>query len=440
MYFNSVSRKIILLVTFLCLTIAGFTQIDTTIKLDILRAPSSPAATLLNMSDADIQKPTDPTSLMTTIRNATNNFTNIPKSFALDLAPFKLFGKKYVDTRYLEDTKKQFRQSTVLSLAVNTVEKNDSVPNSVNKTQLGIGLKFALVRGKINKETKDALETIYSFQKTDENLIREIRTNDDEANSLQKTHNLLFKDSVRIEREIALLSAGGENAKRATDSLKIQLAVIKLKKDETDSLLSARIFKISSDSDYIKKAKALKIDDINEKIKKQAAKIKLERIGFSLDFAAGTVVDFLDNKMNSSYITKAGGWLTGGYTDEKTSSSLLFIVRYLYNPKTAVADPNLKLENLHTLDFGGRFIINTFEKKLQISAESIYRSILNKASAKSSYRILFNAEYEVGVNQKLTFTFGRNFDGETYKGGNIISALNLILGFGNEKISKKPSN
>ena len=140
----------------------------------------------------------------------------------------------------------------------------------------------------------------------------------------------------------------------------------------------------------------------------------------------------------TSFITKTGTWLTGGWTSKKSSLSLLFITRYLYNPKTSFADPNLKLENLHTLDFGGRFIATPMEKKLLLSAEGIYRSILNKAVATSSWRLIFNAEYEIDTNKRLTFSFGRNFDGETYKGGNVISALNLLLGFGKEKVSNKP--
>jgi hypothetical protein len=395
-------------------------QYDTTIKIDLLRAPSSPASTLLGLSNSDIEKPTDVSSFMASLRNATSNFTSIPKSFAIDFAPFKMLGGKYLDTKYLENNKHRFRQTSVVSLAFNTVEKNDSVINSVGKTQIGIGFKFALARGRLSAETRNAFAAIYKLQETDEELLRDIITNDPVSLDLKNKKNQLFRQ---------LKFYNGINAKAQVDSIKNLIA-------ENKVLDSIRTDLITNDSNYQQRAKALKIDDLNAKIKKEVDKIKLERFGFNLDFSAGTVMDFLNNKVNNSYITKSGAWLTGGYTDEKTSSSLLFIVRYLYNPKTSFADPNLKVENLHTLDFGGRIVATLMEKKLLLSGEVIYRSILNKANATSSSRLIFNAEYEVGLNKRLTFSFGKNFDGETYKGGNIISSLNLLVGFGKEKISK----
>jgi hypothetical protein len=47
--------------------------------------------------------------------------------------------------------------------------------------------------------------------------------------------------------------------------------------------------------------------------------------------------------------------------------------------------------------------------------------------------MLFNADYALFKNQKLTFSFGRDFDGTISKDGNLIAALTLIAGFGNKR-------
>jgi Tol biopolymer transport system component len=44
--------------------------------------------------------------------------------------------------------------------------------------------------------------------------------------------------------------------------------------------------------------------------------------------------------------------------------------------------------------------------------------------------LVFNAAYDIGQNQQLTFSFGRNFDGTITKDGNLIAALNFVKGFG----------
>ncbi len=47
--------------------------------------------------------------------------------------------------------------------------------------------------------------------------------------------------------------------------------------------------------------------------------------------------------------------------------------------------------------------------------------------------LVFNADYAIWKNQKLTFSFGKNFDGAISKGGNLIAALTFLAGFGNKR-------
>src|SRR5258705_3520125 len=138
---------------------------DTAIKIDVLRAPSSPASTMLGMSPSDIEKPTDITAFMASLKNATNNFTTIPTNFSIEFAPFHLLNKtRPLDSKSLVENKENFRRSFVISLGIKKEEKNDSVPGSKSKTEFGVGVKFAIIRGEIDDNSKKAFQNIWNFQ------------------------------------------------------------------------------------------------------------------------------------------------------------------------------------------------------------------------------------------------------------------------------------
>ncbi|HRG24469.1 MAG TPA: hypothetical protein PLL23_08755, partial [Chitinophagaceae bacterium] len=115
--------------------------------------------------------------------------------------------------------------------------------------------------------------------------------------------------------------------------------------------------------------------------------------------------------------------------------SSLFILRYLYNPTTLFAGPSglLKGGKLSTFDMGGRFLLDVSREKFVLSAEALYRSILGSSTVDPSWRLVMNAEYDLGSNRKLTFAFGRDFDGTISKGGNLVAMINLIAGFGGDR-------
>ena len=46
---------------------------------------------------------------------------------------------------------------------------------------------------------------------------------------------------------------------------------------------------------------------------------------------------------------------------------------------------------------------------------------------------MFNIDYAILKNQKLTFSFGKNYDGTTTKDGNLIATLGMVFGFGNKR-------
>lgn len=383
-----------------------FSQEEEEINLDLLRAQASPAANLLGIANSDIEKPTDLKSLMVSLRQGTGNFSSLPTSFAVDVAPFKLNGK-YQNLIDSTNFSQSFKQSLVLSFGFKSIEKDDL--NIEDKSRLGIGAKFSLIRGKFNKETTEILAKVYAYH-----IDRQKR-----IEVLEKDEDLLkyFNDKKRLLEELKAIESSKD-----PDYLKLDAKITEITRLENN-----RISLLVKEHD-------IKFVELDDKIKKDVQEIKLERYKFFLDMSMGTVLDFRNNKFNNSQVTKVGGWLTGGYNWEKHPSTLIFIVRYLYNPDSPLANPELKKENLHTLDMGSRLVFKLFDEKFLMSGECIYRSILNKSDLESSWKYVLNFEYEVAKNQRLTFSFGRNFEGEYEKKGNLIVALNLLIGLGKIKL------
>jgi hypothetical protein len=285
--------------------------------------------------------------------------------------------------------------------------------DSLKTTKAAIGIKFSIIRPRWTKSTEKAYTDLVDAQK-------ELLADAKNYEKQQEIYQVYL--TKRLER------AELEDHDVLTDA---QKARIKQLKAEIDSLQ----IQINEDVN----AKLAVSSAAFAKVQKAATSFKSERKGAFLDFNTGLALDFPDNRFDNSYVYKAGAWLTGGYESGNSGITSMFIARYLYQPNVIFADAlgKLSTDKVSTFDAGARFLVNAFNDKFNVSGEALYRSILGESQLDASWRLILNAEYDIGKNQKITFSFGRNFDGGITKGGNLVSALNFIAGFGGErKITK----
>ena len=385
------------------------------VDLNLLNSPSNPAFNLMGVSTNAIDKPTDLNSFRISVQNATSSFTRFPSNYAVEFSPASLFDKKSQTLSKFNSKKFNdvFWQSFSVSFAYTKSNFEDKeTDDSTSFTKLGIGLKFSLLRPRWNTATVNKVENFYAL----------------ERKVLDAYNNRLGMDSTigAIQKEI------DEQKKQPPSSTRsATIFALVQKKDSIKKEFEGRINAEIADSAKIKSNLA---DAITE-LQKYSMGMKIERIGFFLDFASGFALDFPDNKFDKSLVSKAGAWLTGGYESGNKGFSFLGIGRYLYQPDKIFADDSgkIKTKNISTFDAGARVALNAFQGKFSLNAEAIYRSVLNKNVIKPSWRFTFNAEYSVGLNQKITFAFGRNFNSTITKDGNLIAALNFIKGFGSNK-------
>lgn len=376
------------------------------IGINLLNAPSNPAFNLMGISPSSIDRPTDLSAFRLSLQNATNSFTKLPTNYAVEISPAAMFDKNSRTLKKLTEggLKNTFWQSLSVSIGITQSDKEDKETNDENSfTKIGFGLKFSLVRPGMVR----ALDSFYLLAS---------QTLDEYEKKKQK----YFASNSRLKEIETLMQTAPASDIAALNAERTQIR---------ESLFK----KIAEDSTDILKTASNKLKEYT------VDRLKFDRHGGFLDFASGVALDFPDNRFDNSSVSKAGAWLTGGYDDTRKGISIAGIGRWLFQPDKIFADDRgtLKSKNIHTLDGGVKLTVTALKGKFNFSSEYIYRSVLTKNVIPSSWRLVFNTEYDVGFNQKLTLAIGRNFDGAISKSGNIIAALNFIKGFGSTK--KLPS-
>jgi hypothetical protein len=393
------------------------------IEFDALKAPVSPASSLLGFAQSDIDKPTDVSEFMLSMQSASNNYSKIPSNFAIDIAPFWILKNKNrgdITTLGLEKSNggNVIPQTFVLSIAV---KNTDSTTFAFNKesTYAGVGFKFYIYRGNYDEETKVKLSKIYALQKVRLDFMNK---------NQEEVYEALPEEIISLKEKRKQIFNGIDIEDKSEDNLKL-IELLYNRAEKLDKEIEEKIEQLLS-----KNKNSENSNVINEKIKKLASEFQLTRVGFTWDIAGGISGEFHNKSINQGKIYNAGIWTTIGYTTEK-SGAFIGLLRYLYNPERIAAIENITntFENTSTLDAGIRYILGQPQARFNASLEAIYRSFLSNSTSANNWRLMVNLDYAVVKNQKLTFSFGKNYDGTTIKDGNLIATLGTVFGFGNKK-------
>ena len=381
---------------FLCATIKAQDTLE--VNVDVLKEIQSPAANLLGIANTDIAKPNDPTAFMLNLSQATNNFTEVPVNYAVDLAPAWLLGAKKIDAdKYLKnELGSNIWQTLVVSLAVNNADVTIDTATLKN-TAFAAGIKFSLLRGKVSKETKRKLNASLDLSRKAnyerDAIIQELLSNSQEWKDLQ----IMLQQDGLSENEIKLLQLQGQIILE-----NIHEQALSIQKDYGDQFRD-----IASDLNF-------------------------ERKGFKLDFNAAASFNFLDQVYSNGINDKIAAWLTMSY-DASDEFSLLGIARYLFNPDASfLNDSDIMItDDLSLFNAGVKL---QYEKgDFSFSGEYLFQNAFDSQEVDSGYKFIVNAKYVVSKNLVLTLSFGRDFNNMITRDGNVISALNFVKGFGSKR-------
>ena len=392
-------------------------QKDTVVNFDQLRAPSSPAFNLLGISPTDIERPKNPTDFAFSVGNASNNLSTVPKSYALEIAPFWVFGGKSSFEQFIDNKNvgNNIKQTFVFSLGSTTA---NSVKDSSEFRQIGISVKFSILRGNVGKE----------FTKWDSTVTKVLTQYTESSKKIRDSLRNADTAAINQLRKLRLQSVTSDPEKAAAIAKAIQSMV-----DAQNTKALALIHKNDSTKN---KAYVTQLSQLSNQT-------SFRRYGFTMDWAAGTVIDFPDSSFNRSYLSKFATWLTFGY-EGQNGSNIMFLVRYAANFNRFYRnDLNQVVKDIDIgdLDLGLR-LYKDFTDKLTLSAEYINRLPFYNDNNYTSNHVStpsrtdkydFSLNYKVGKNQNLSFTYGKNFDNTVVKSGNLIAAVNYMIGLGSAR-------
>ena len=409
------NKSIFLSITFLMIISIGnlFGQDEDdklALEFDKMLSPGSPAANLLGVTESEIQKPSEPAKIISSFYNASNNFSAVPTSYALDIAPLWLFSSKSISWKEYTSQNvplNNITQTLTLSFAI----KSDTTDvGDLSSLGMATGFKISIYRGKIDESSKETIQTIFDDQLVILNQVNAIDfTGDSIFGTLLDAQDLLMNFELDIDDELQ-----SEEFKEA-------------KKQSDKRLQDLRDNEFSNAIEYLK--------DIKDSIQYDP----ITRTGFKLDLAGGFVFDFPENDLSYSELFKAGIWLTPGY-EFKKGVSFYGIVRYLYNPELEYDvkdEDSSQFKKSNTGDIGLRLLYEPPKSNVKISGEAIYRytapkSITNEITANKTYRLVLNTEYQLKKDLSINLSIGRNFDGTINKVGNIFTAISFLGAIGQE--------
>lgn len=393
------------------------------VELDLLKAPVSPASNLLGFAQSEIDKPTDVTDFMATIQSASDNFSKLPSNFAIDIAPFWLTKSKSlgdISTVGLQNSYggNVIPQTLVLSFAVKNVDST-TVNYNANSTYAGFGFKFHIYRGNYDTKTQEKLNQIVKLQQKKLELMK---------NNSDQVYDNLSEEILELRKKREKLFDGIDTDDDSPENLQL-IELLSIRAGKIDAEIEEKIEKLLEQNESTEE-----VSSLDEKVKAIASDFQLTRIGFTWDFAGGISGEFQNKSFNQGKIYNAGIWTTFGYTTEK-AGAFLGLVRYLNNPERIFALDNTinELNSVSTFDMGFRYILGGTQSKFNASLEAVYRSYLSDFEADNSWRLILNLDYAIVKNQKITFSFGKNYDGTTTKDGNLVAALGTVFGFGNKR-------
>ncbi len=413
-------------------------EIDTTVSLDVLTVPNSPAFNLLEISPGAVDKPTTPIDFAISFANASNNFSLIPKNYAIEFLPLSFFPKSKAsyakftnDPRYVTRPGQKLwntvSQTFLFSAGFSTDDSVKTTTPGFIKTRAGMGFKFSLVRGRIDTaftDYKKSIDTVRAklltlhtiidarwelYKQTDLNYLR-----------LTSQRDTLVKELVRIAKDNSLTA--NEKAEKS-EHIIMQIKTADSLKTMVDEQYKDKMMKEEKSALY----------DAAQVLKMQIEQVKFRRYGWMLDFAGGIVLGFRNDDFQNSVVQNYAFWFNGGYECLK-GFSFMGVARFS-NVLNAVSDLQGSNGNKAFYDFGGKIEYQTNDHKFTLNGEVVDRV----SSGAPLLRYTFNASYQVGRNQALTFSVGKAFAGTAQYNGNLIAALNYIKTFGSKR-SMVPSH
>ena len=380
------------LLAFVLVSVTSLNVAYAQVEIDDLRAPTSPAFVLLDVTPASVERPDNPKAFTVNLINTISNAHGLPQNYALEVAPYWLsYHPDLTFEKYQSPGAMSIVQTLAISVATTPMLPAGSTTGDPIGTHVGIGVRTNLRNGRFHPKLPGLVSELGNLQ----------------GNELTAIANASKAEDAVATAQDALtkaLNAGlpGDAEQKALTARQSELAVLTKKAEDIEAE---------------RKAKALEIQALDT-----------ERLGLIVSLAAGKVWDFPLDDVAQSQPGRWGVWLTPSYrfractSDGDSCSASLDAVAVL----RALRDPGKDT----AWDAGGRLLWQP-TKELTVSGEVLHRwgGDSDTAAGTDSNRTTGMLEYEIRKDLSVYATFGKDFEKETGRKP-LVTLLGLNVGLG----------
>ncbi|MDR3610174.1 MAG: hypothetical protein P4L27_06395 [Ignavibacteriaceae bacterium] len=402
---NFINKSIVTVFLIIILNALPLTG-QTSIPLDSMKTPESPAFMLLGISPTNFAKPETPNAFAVNVLNGLSSKELIPQNFAIETAPYwwfyhpQLTFREYINPTICQSIQQNFSFSAATS-------KLSGTPGG---SYLAGGIRTIICPGSFNTDNLDTLIKEYHVN----SYKRDFYTNGVIPDITVKEFNLDSIIDNELKESRIYLSSDKYISEEETKQMLIEIEKIKndyfksgkKPKDSTEAVKMANEL-ISQTADKEKLQNTLtEIRSINKK-----------KTGFIMDFALAGAGFFEGDSVKNGEFSKWGLWITPTYCNE--NFDLLFILKFLNGKDTTgwKGSGNTGIRLLYTSEAFGI----SFETEGKFSS-----------GRQPNFRYILNFNYDIGKNTYLTATFGKDFQGNIINGnGDLITLLGINFGLGN---------
>lgn len=341
------------------------------VKLDELRIPDAPALSIIGSPKIEISNPGTPRAFgLSLIESFSDSDSAIPQNFAVDIAPYWWSKRKF---------------NTLDDYICKTNDKN--IPEALTCSKIGFG--ESLIR----------LLTI-SIASSEEDF------------ELDENNVDLTRLGLGLRFSVIPGKINPAFVKEFNSISPENLCLFKL----DDNGNKQRLVGSELSECRTNKTEAL------TKLGKKLQELNATRVGWQLDFALASALDFNEDNFDNAEFTRFGTWLTASYqptNSENKASSVTFlgIGRYLYD------DFEDKGDNL--VDLGGRVIWSPAETSLSASVE-----YLRRFGGDDDDRLIGLAEYKFNDTYSIFASFGKTFEEDFTGNDDLVTFLGINIGLG----------
>lgn len=417
--------------------IPSFAQIDTTIKLDNFRMPTTPAASILNMGTQSITRPTLPKGFATSLLSGLGGGGLFNPNINIEFAPYWLkpqrklsFAEYYQLNNDAKGSSVDIGENMLRSLAISVAtsklgDNKDSLPG----TRLSVGVRTQLLSGEMSPQTKKEIREIdlklKSYDVIQSSLTLLKQTNNAQYVALARkdsSYSIAFKQSLlsTIERLLKVsVDLDDEERKKvlgmATEHLNEMEGI-------ADGLTGQQYLSKLLDKIGNKTAYALQLQKFQESDK--------NKVGFFCEVAFAGIQYLSNNSFSPSSFQKAGVWATLTYRSKDQKSEFAFVGRHFFtNNDSANTNTDFGLTATRVVskgfNYGVEWIFRNYSYRYY--TKDFLGNDIRAIKSGSTYRLNISMEYQLSEVVSLTASVGKDFNGPFTSSNNFLSVIGANL-------------